>query len=152
LFAIPGTWFFLKRDKTMTLLCLIFIFGHALIVACWGPLGWGLSWGSRLMTLTLPIFGLLVAAALERVWQKKYLLPVPILLGVLGFAVQVLTLSRDPTHVLIDRVQSGDVKFEETIYSVRHCWLALQIEAARNPQPCELDSYTLRLLLTDCPD
>jgi len=59
---------------------------------------------------------------------------------------------RDPTHVLIDRVQSGDVKFEETIYSVRHSWLALQIDAARNPQPCELDSYNLRRILTTCSD
>jgi hypothetical protein len=152
LLAIPGAWFFLKRDKSTTLLCLFFIVGHALIVACWGPLGWGLSWGSRLMTLTLPVFGLLVAAGIERIWRSKWWRPVPILLGMLGFAVQVLTLARDPTHVLVDRVQSGDVKFEETVYSARHCWLSLQVEAARNRQPCELDSYMLRRLLTHCPD
>jgi hypothetical protein len=104
------------------------------------------------MTLTLPVFGLLVAAALDRVLKNNWLLPIPILLGLLGAAVQIIALLRDPTHVLIDRVQSGEVKFEETIYSVRHCWLALQIDVARNPQPCELDSYTLRRLLTDCSD
>ena len=152
LLAIPGSWFFFKREKTITLFCLLFIFAHALIVACWGPLGWGLSWGSRLMTLALPVFGIFLAAAIERILQSKWLLPVPILLGVLGAAVQIIALLRDPTHVLIDRVQSGDTKFEETIYSIRHCWLALQIDAARNVQPCDLDSHTLRRLLTNCAE
>jgi hypothetical protein len=152
LLAIPGAWFFFKKEKALALCCLFFILAHALIIACWGPLGWGLSWGSRLMTLTLPVFGLLVAAALDCLWKNKWLLPIPILLGVLGAAVQIVAVVRDPTHVLIDRVQSGEVKFEETIYSARHCWLALQIDAARNRQPCELDSYTLRRLLTDCSD
>ena len=152
LLAIPGTWFLFKRDKAIALLCLFFIVGHTLIVACWGPLGWGLSWGSRLMTLTLPIFGIFIAAAMEQIWRRKWLLPIPILLGVLGAGVQIIALFRDPTHVLIDRVQSGDVKFEETIYSARHCWLALQIDAVRNLQPCELDSYNLRRIFTSCSD
>ena len=152
LLAIPGAWFFYKKEKTTALCLLFFIVAHALIVACWGPLGWGLSWGSRLMTLTLPVFGLLIAATLDRIWKNKWLLPIPILLGLVGCAVQIITLLRDPTHVLIDHVQNGDVKFEETIYSVRHSWLALQIDAARNPQPCELDSYNLRRIFTDCSD
>ena len=152
LLAIPGAWFFFKRDKPMALLCLFFILAHGLIVACWGPLGWGLSWGSRLMTLTLPVFGILIAATMEQIWRRKWLLPIPILLGLLGAGVQIVALLRDPTHVLIDRVQSGDVKFEETIYSARHCWLALQIDAARNFNPCELDSHTLRRLFTSCSD
>ena len=80
------------------------------------------------------------------------MLPILILLGAFGCGIQIIALLRDPTHVLIDRVQSGEVKFEETIYSVRHCWLALQIEAARNPQPCELDSYNLRRFFTSCSD
>lgn len=152
LLAIPGAWFFYKKEKALALCCSFFIIAHALIVACWGPLGWGLSWGSRLMTLTLPVFALLIAATLDCVWKNKWLLSVPVLLGLLGFAVQILALLRDPTHVLIDRVQNGDVKFEETIYSVRHSWLSLQIDAARNPQSCELDSYNLRRILTNCPD
>jgi hypothetical protein len=45
------------------------------------PLGWGLSWGSRLITSTLPAFGLLIAAALDGVWKKKWLPPIPALLG-----------------------------------------------------------------------
>jgi hypothetical protein len=152
LLAIPGTRLFFKKEKIITIYCLIFIVGHALIVACWGPLGWGLSWGSRLMTLTLPIFGLLIAATVDFCRRKRWWLPVAILLGIVGAGIQTMTLFRDPTHVLIDRVQSGDVKFEETIYSVRHCWLALQIEAVSNAQPCDLDSYTLRKLVTNCPD
>lgn len=152
LLAIPGAWLFWKRERAFALCCIFFIVAHALIVACWGPLGWGLSWGSRLMTLTLPVFGLLIAAAFDHIWRNKWLLPIPILLGLFGCGVQIITLLRDPTHVLIDRVQIGDVKFEETIYSVRRCWLALQIDAARKPQPCELDSYNLRRIFSSCSD
>lgn len=152
LLAIPGAWLFFKRDKAMTLMCLFFIVAHALIVACWGPLGWGLSWGSRLMTLTLPVFGIFVAAAIERIWRTKWLVPVPALLAVLGAGIQIIALLRDPTHVLIDRVQSGDVNFEETIYSPSRCWLALQIQDVANPRPCELDSYNLRRMFTSCSD
>jgi hypothetical protein len=83
------------------------------------------------------------------VWVQEI---APVTLGLLGFFIQIVALLRDPTHVLIDRVQSGDVKFEDTIYSVRHCWLALQIDGARNAQMCDLDSYTLRRLLTHCSD
>lgn len=42
---------------------------------------------------------------------------------------------RGPTHVLIDRVSSGDVKYEEAVYSLRDCWLTLQIDAVRDTQP-----------------
>lgn len=152
LLAVPGAWFFYKREKALALCCIFFIIAHALIFACWGPLGWGLSWGSRLMTLALPVFGLLIAATLDRLRKNKRLMPIFVALGIAGAGVQVIALLRDPTHVLIDRVQNGEVKFEETIYSVRHSWLALQIDTARNPQPCELDSQNLRRILTSCSD
>jgi hypothetical protein len=125
---------------------------YAAIVARWGPLGWGLSSGMRLMIPTVPVLALLAASALEYAWRSKWIALVSVVLGVLGFAIQVLALLRDPTHVLIDQVQSGHVKFEDTIYSVRNCWLALQIRAARDWKPCELDSYTMRRLLTNCSD
>lgn len=152
LLAIPGAWIFLRRERLLMILCVLVVVGYAAIVASWGPLGWGLSWGMRLMTPTVPVFGFLAAATIDRAFRNRWLMIAPVALGVIGFGVQVVALVRDPTHVLIDRVQGGDVKFEETIYSVRHCWLALQIDAARNVQPCDLDSYTLRRLLTNCSD
>jgi hypothetical protein len=106
----------------------------------------------RLMTPTLPVLGFLAAPVVDYAWRNKWGVLAPLALGLAGFAIQIVALLRDPTHILIDRVQSGDVKFEETIYSVRHSWLALQIEADRNRQPCDLDSYTLRRLLTNCSD
>ena len=139
-------------ERLLVLLSLFLVLGYAAIVASWGPLGWGLSWGMRLMTPTLPVLGFLTATAIDRMLRKTWLVIAPLALGVIGFAIQIVALLRDPTHVLIDRVQSGDVKFEETIYSMRHCWLALQIDAARNAEPCELDSQTLRRLLTNCPE
>jgi hypothetical protein len=152
LLAIPGAWFFSKRERWLTIFYLFVVLSYAAIVASWGPLGWGLSWGMRLMTPTLPVLGFLAAPVVDYAWRNKWAVLAPLALGLAGFAIQIIALLRDPTHILIDRVQSGDVKFEETIYSVRHSWLALQIEAARNWQPCDLDSYTLRRLLTNCSD
>jgi hypothetical protein len=152
LLAIPGAWFFLQRQRWLTIFCLFVVLSYAAIVASWGPLGWGLSWGMRLMTPTLPVLGFLAAPVVDYAWRNKPAVLAPLSLGLAGFAIQIVALLQDPTHVLIDRVQSGDVKFEETIYSVRHSWLALQIEASRKWQPCDLDSYTLRRLLTNCSD
>jgi hypothetical protein len=114
-------------------------------------LGWGLSWGMRLMTPTLPVLGFLAASTLEYVWRNKWIGAVSLFLGVIGLSIQVLGLLRDPTHVLIDRVGSGEVKFEDTIYSVRDSWPALQLRSLRTWQPCELDSATLRNWFVDCP-
>jgi hypothetical protein len=152
LLAIPGAWTFFKRERWLTISCLFVILSYAAIVASWGPLGWGLSWGMRLMTPTVPVLGFLAAPVVDYAWRNKWTIIAPLTLGLAGFSIQIVALLRDPTHVLIDRVQNGDVKFEETIYSVRHSWIALQFDAARNRQPCELDSYTLRRLLTNCPD
>jgi hypothetical protein len=150
--AIPGAWILFQRDWLLTVLCLVVVLGYAAIVASWGPLGWGLSWGMRLMTPTLPVLGFLTAFAIDRALRNKWSIIAPVALGLIGLAIQIVALLRDPTRVLIDRVQSGDVKFEETIYSVRHCWLALQIDAAHHFQPCDLDSYRLRRLFTNCSE
>ncbi len=151
LLAIPGAWLFYKREKTLTILCLILVLSYALIVAGWGPLGWGLSWGMRLMTPILPVLGFLAAAVLEYVWRNKWIGAVSLFLGVVGLSIQVLTLLRDPTHVLIDRVSSGEVKFEDTIYSVRDSWPALQLRSLQTWQPCDLDCATLRSWFAHCP-
>src|SRR5207302_1451085 len=113
LLAIPGGWMLFKREALMTSLCLFVVLGYAAIVASWGPLGWGLSWGMRLMTPTLPVLGFLAAPGIASVFRNRWLAIAPLTLGLLGFAIQIIALLRDPTHVLIDRVQSGGVKFEE---------------------------------------
>ncbi len=153
LLALPGAYLFYKREKILALLCLITVLSYAAVVASWGPLGWGLTWGMRLMTPIVPILGFLIAPTLDFIFSKrKWLVSVVSLLAVLGFAVQVLALMRDPTHVLIDRVGSGEVKFEDTIYSVRDSWPALQIRMLSRWQPCDVDSYTVRHWFTSCPD
>ena len=152
LLAIPGAWLFYQREKVLTVLCLILIVSYAMVVAPWGPLGWGLSWGMRLMTPIVPVLGFLAATVIERVWRNKWISLVSLFLAVIGLSIQVLALLRDPTHVLIDRVSTGEIKYEDTIYSVRNSWPALQIRMLPNWKPCDLDSYTLRHLLTKCPD
>jgi hypothetical protein len=150
--AIPGAWLFCKKERILAILCLFVVVAYALIVACWGPLGWGLSWGMRLMTPTLPLLAVMAASVIDYLWVKKWVALVSSLLALIGFSIQILALLRDPTHVLIDRVQSGEVQFEDTIYSTRNCWLALQIRAMPKWQRCDLDSYTLRHLFTSCGD
>jgi hypothetical protein len=152
LLAIPGAWLLYKRDKVLTILCLIPVLGYTLIIASWHAWDGGLSWGARLMTPLVPILAVLVAPSIDYVWKRKWLASVVFLLAVMGLSVQVLALLRDPTHVLIDRVSTGEVKYEDTLFSVRDSWVALQIRMLPQWQPCDLDSYTLRRLLTKCPD
>jgi hypothetical protein len=151
LLAIPGVWLFYRKEKTFTILCAILIMSYALVIASWGPLGWGLTWGMRLMTPIVPVLGFLMASTLEYFWRNKLLLSLALILGLAGLAVQVLALLRDPTHVLVHRVMSGEVKYEDTLYTVRDSWMALQIRSLSDWQPCNLDSYTLRHWLTNCP-
>ena len=152
LLAVPGAWLFYKREKGLPILCLVMVASYIIAVAAWHSWDGGLSWGSRLITPILPVLGLLTAPALEYVWRNKWTGSAAFGLGLIGLTIQVLALLRDPTHVLIDRVASDEVKYEETIYSVRNCWLALQVRALPRWQPCDLDSSTLRHLLTHCPD
>jgi hypothetical protein len=53
---------------------------------------------------------------------------------------------------MIDEVAAGKIKYEDTLYTVPNCWLALQIRSLTNWQPCDVDSYTLRRLFMTCPD
>ena len=152
LLAIPGAWFFHKREKILTILCLLFVIGYGITIAAWHSWDGGLSWGSRLLTPIVPVLGFLIAPSIEFVWRKKWLAPVVLLLAAMGLSIQVLALLRDPTHVLIDRVSTGEVKYEDTIFSVHDSWLALQIRMLPHWQPCDLDSHTLRGFLTKCPD
>jgi hypothetical protein len=152
LLAIPGAWLFYKRDKVVTIICLAIAAGYVVIIAPLAPLGWGLTWGARLLIPIVPLLTIFAASVLERVWNRKWIACSVLLLAALGLSVQVVALLQSPTKVMIDEVASGKIQYEDTIYSVRNCWLALQIRSLSQWQSCELDSYTLRRLFTKCPN
>ncbi|MEP7014605.1 MAG: hypothetical protein ABI925_04120 [Verrucomicrobiota bacterium] len=152
LLAVPGAILFFRKEKTLTTLCLITVITFSVAIGHWHAWAGGLSWGSRLMTAIVPVLGVLIAPTLQRAWKNKWIALAAVLLAVAGFSVQVISLLRDPTRVIIEQVTNGNVKWEETLYSVKDSWLALQVRSLSNWQSCDLDSYTLRRWLTNCPE
>ena len=152
LLAIPGAWFFYKREKILTILCLILAMSYAITIAAWHSWDGGLSWGSRLITPIVPLLGVLIAPSLEYAWTKKWGALAALLLGSMGVSVQVVALLRSPMRVMIDEVATGKIQYQDTIYTAHNSWLALQIRSLSSWQSCDLDSYTLRRLLTSCPN
>jgi hypothetical protein len=150
LLAIPGTWLFYKREKILTIICVVIAGGYVVVIAPVAPLGWGLSWGARLLTPIVPLLGLLIAPSLEHAWRNKWLGLAALLLGAMGLSVQLTALLRDPTRVMIEQVATGSVRYEDTLYTVHNSWLALQIRSLQTWRPCDLDSYPMRRLLTGC--
>lgn len=151
LLAIPGAWFFYKREKALTLLGLSFIAVYGITIAFWHSWDGGLSWGSRLLTPIVPVLGIFVAPMIERCWRNKALAAAAILLALMGVGVQTVALLRTPTRVMIDEVASGKIKYEETLYTVRNSWLALQVRSLANWNACDLDSETLHSWVPHCP-
>jgi hypothetical protein len=151
LFAIPGGWLLYKSEKILMILCLIPVLGYAVTIAHWHRWDGGLTWGSRLMTPVVPLLAVLAAPALAYVWRNKWVGSAALLLGIIGLSVEVLALLRDPTRVVIEHVATGEIKYEDTLYTVHNSWLALQIRSLPDWQPCDLDADTLRHLWANCP-
>src|SRR5216684_3650853 len=120
LFAIPGAWLFFKREKLLTILCLVVVLAHTITIATWHSWEGGLSWGARLMTPIVPVLGLLIAPTLDFAWRKKSFTAAALLVALTGLGVQLAALVRNPTHVMIERVATGEVKYEDTLYTARN--------------------------------
>src|SRR5206468_11623540 len=118
LLAIPGTWLFYKREKILTIICVVIAGGYVAVIAPVAPLGWGLTWGARLLTPIVPLLGLLIAPSLERAWRNKWVGLAALLLGAMGLSVQLTALLRDPTRVMIEQVATGTIRYEDTLYTV----------------------------------
>ncbi len=151
LLAFWGGWLLYKRAPAMTILCLSISLGYVVIIATWHSWDGGWTWGARLLTPVLPVLGLLIAPVIECAWKRKWVMLLVFFLAATGLSVQIVALLRDPVRTMIDQVATGRVKHEETIYTSRNSWLALQVRSLRHWQPCDLDAYTLRHLVSECP-
>lgn len=151
--AIPGTWFFYKRERTLTLACIITVIAYIFTIALWNSWDGGVTWGSRLLTPIVPILGFLVAPAIELALKNKKELIAVLFLAILGLGVQVLALVRDPHRVMVEQVLSvdGTIPYWWTVHTVQDSWIALQIRSLQNWQICDLDAYVLRQLISHCP-
>ena len=149
-FAIPGTWLLLRKYPTLALICLVVIAAYVFTVARLFNWAGGTSWGARLVTPTVPLFGVLLAPTVDYIWKNKLLAAAALLLGFAGFSVQMLALLRDPMRVMMEHVATGEIDNQETLYTLRNSWLALQIRSMPSWQPCDLDASTLRAWFADC--
>lgn len=150
LLAIPGAFLFFRKEKQITLLSLGVVAIHAILIASWHQWDGGISWGSRLMTPIVPVLGFLASPIIARGCQSIWIGAGVVLLGAMGFTVQVAALLVSPTRVIMNHVATGEVVYEDTIHTVRNSWLTLQLRDLPNWEPCQLDAYTLRRWLLDC--
>ena len=148
--AIPGTWLLLRKQPILALICLVVIAAYVFTVARLFNWAGGTSWGARLITPTVPLFGVLLAPTVDYIWKNKLLAAAALLLGFAGFSVQMLALLRDPMRVIMEHVATGEIDNQETLYTLRNSWLALQIRSMPSWQRCDLDASTLRTWFADC--
>ena len=148
--AIPGTWLLLRKQPILALICLVVIAAYVFTVARLFNWAGGTSWGARLITPTVPLFGVLLAPTVDYIWKNKLLAAAALLLGFAGFSVQMLALLRDPMRVIMEHVATGEIDNQETLYTLRNSWLALQIRSMPSWQPCDLDASTLQAWFADC--
>ena len=149
-FAIPGTWLLWRKQPILALICLVVIAAYVFTVARLFNWAGGTSWGARLITPTVPLFGVLLAPTVDYIWKNKLLAAAALLLGFAGFSVQMLALLRDPMRVMMEHVATGEIDNQETLYTLRNSWLALQIRSMPSWQPCDLDASTLQAWFADC--
>ena len=127
------------------------ILAYVAAIASWHAWDGGWSWGSRLLTPVIPIFGLFIAPALEAAWQKKSELILILFLATLGFGIQLLALSSDPVKNLVDVVVYGNANYGDTIFTIKDSWIAIQLRSLEHWNLCKLDAYVLRQWLGTCP-
>jgi hypothetical protein len=149
-FAIPGTWLLWRKQPILALICLVVIAAYVFTVARLFNWAGGTSWGARLVTPTVPLFGVLLAPTVDYIWKNRLLAATALLLGFAGFSVQMLALLRDPMRVMMEHVATGEIDNRETLYTLRNSWLALQIRSMPSWQACDLDASTLRAWFADC--
>lgn len=148
--AIPGAWWFYKKEKTLTLVSVLIILSYIFMAASWHSWDGGWSWGSRLLTPVIPILGFLIAPSIEYAWGKRGDIFVIIVLSLLGFGVQIIALAMDPLKTLVNFVVFGSGDYNETVNSITNSWLALQLRSLESWSICDLDAYTIRQWFGSC--
>ncbi|MCX6031088.1 MAG: hypothetical protein NT169_17545 [Chloroflexi bacterium] len=150
LLALPGAVLWRRKDRRVPALCLLTIGAYVLAIATWHSWDGGWTWGSRLLTPVLPLIGILLAPVIETAWANWRVLLVTLVLAVAGGAIQMCALLRDPVQVMFENVEWGNVPYDDTLYSVRYSWLALQLRGLRQWNLCDVDALAVRALFKGC--
>jgi hypothetical protein len=150
--TITGGRLIFQKDRIKFVLLLVPLAGYILLIASWHNWDGGSSWGSRLLTPVLLILVVMLAPVIDRLFSRPRiaLTRAVILLGVIGFGIQLLTITRNPLLVLEDYVGSGYATYTESVISFHKNWLALQMKNLTQWKVCDLDAYTLRNLIAGC--
>jgi len=150
LLAFLGAALLYHKERHLLIVCSVCILAYVVAIATWHSWDGGWSWGSRLLTPVLPLIGVLIAPVVEWSRSNKLVLVIVICLAVAGAGVQMIALARDPLQVMIRNVANGDIKYDETLYTFRNSWIAIQYRSLNDWQPCDLDAYSLRSLFELC--
>ena len=150
--SISGIRIFYSQDKALTGTLLSLIVAHILTVSTWHSWEGGESWGSRLITPMLPMLGIFIAPIIEKALSAR---PEKtrnsvLLLVLLGFGIQLVTLTANPFLTLVNYVGSGLISYSDTINSFQNSWLSLQIRNLEHWNVCNIDAYSLRQLFAQC--
>jgi hypothetical protein len=151
LLALPGAWLWGRREPALTGAMLLTVLGYVGSVAMWHSWEGGWTWGARLLTPIVPILGLLCAPVIQRALHNQQLLVVAVALSLLGVGVQLLSLGRDPLAVMITLVATGQVPFEDTLFTIERSWIALQWNSLASWTVCNIDAHTLKVVVGCSP-
>jgi hypothetical protein len=148
--AIPGAWLLFKRDKWLTLSTVSTAIFYILLVASWHSWDGGWAWGSRLLTPVVPLLGFLSAPAIDSAWSRRGDFVVVLVLALLGLGIQLTALAANPLVSLVNATVYGGIPYNDTVNTIPHSWLALQLQSLKTWRFCNLDSYLLRLWFGSC--
>ncbi len=152
LVSIYGSFILYKRDKLLTLAVLACVVGYILMAASWFSWSGGKVWGTRLLVPILPLTGILLATAIDQIFQdtSKIGMFFLIVLGMCGFGIQLMTIAQNPMSVIANNYYYAYAGQYEMVWSASKNWLILEIKSLLHWDPCQIDSYSLRTIFSQC--
>ena len=92
--------------------------------------------------------GVALAQLVELIWTNRIWAAILATLGMWGFGVETLALARDPLLSLKDAVITQGIPYEETLYSLKNSWMALQFRSLYQWSTDDIDALILRSLIS----
>lgn len=144
--AIPGVFLWYRRNRAVGISLVSTVVIYILFIGTWHAWDGGWSWGPRLLLPIFPLLTVLLAPVVDRLWSRPWLIILIGSLALLGFGIGLITLVQDPLVTMQQAVMDGNIPYDDTLFTLQHSNLALQIKALSYWQPKMLDSLFLRLI------
>jgi len=144
--TIPGAVLWWRRNRVFGLILVSTVIVYALVIGSWHSWDGGWSWGARLLLPIFPLMAVLFAPVVDYLWDRPWLAILIGLFALLGFGIGVLTLLQDPLVTLYHAVMDLGIPYEETLFTLQHSYLLLQVKALNGWQSNMFDSLFLRLI------